>query len=314
LYCLFWFTAILDMPKGKPPLKPLRGFNFGLVNEPLEGIYINVDRDLGHRISKSKHPSMADEERCLGLMRTMLRFTWNAFRSVAYLAADIPEDPQRKKTYILSVPNINRQILDLLFSIAYMMDDLPLRSLEYQRAGWRELLDDYTLHKNTFSGDAEWRPHFDDVEATLVSIVKLYGITLEQQANPKLVPYWPTPTQMMKRQTPCRPFLRYLEKWLYRDTSAQTHLSFAGLFRTALFLPAEIEVPEDRRSDRERALHIYRFQQISRIAILFLAVATEIDRYFRLNNNSAIDKVWHIFSESVPEAKEMFELRYAKGS
>ena len=88
----------------------------------------------------------------------MVRFAHNSYGAVRYLCADTPEDPNRKPNYVLVVPNINRQLLDLLFSLVYMLDDLYPRSLEYQRAGWRELDDEYKQYHQRFSKDPAYRP------------------------------------------------------------------------------------------------------------------------------------------------------------
>jgi hypothetical protein len=66
-------------------------------------------------------------------------------------------------------------------------------------------------------------------------------------------------------------------------------------------------VPEEKRKRAMQSLH---FQQVSRTAILFLAVATEIDTYLKLGNHPSIDYLWIIFSEYVVEAREMYEFRY----
>ena len=90
-----------------------------------------------------------DAERCLVLLNMMLRFARNSYETVVYIAGDSPEDPRRKPNFVLVVPNINRQLLDILFSLAYMMDDFRVRSLAYQRAGWREFNEEIQHFKHT---------------------------------------------------------------------------------------------------------------------------------------------------------------------
>jgi hypothetical protein len=162
----------------KPPesLKPLRGFDFGLVVPRLEGLYFNIDRDIQRRINIAVQNRDENTDRCFSLLQVMIRFAWNSYRAVCYLGADIPEDVKRKPSYILVVPNINRQLLDLLFTLACMLDDFENRSLKYQRAGWREILDEYSLQKTHFSSDKEWNPHFRNVKDVLANTAKRYSI------------------------------------------------------------------------------------------------------------------------------------------
>jgi hypothetical protein len=71
----------------------------------------------------------------------MVRLANNSYHAVSYLGAGIPEDSNGKPSYMLAVPKMNRQLLGLLFSLVNTLDDIRKRSLEYQRAGWRELLE-----------------------------------------------------------------------------------------------------------------------------------------------------------------------------
>lgn len=140
------------------PLKPPKKFNFELVGKRLQGLVINVDRDLQRR-KKAVRPNVV-ADRSLSLLNMFIRSTDNSNRAVLYVAGDLPEDPNRKPSYVLVVPAINRQLLDLLFTVVYMLDELPGRSLEYLRVGWREHLEEYKQNENTFAADPEWRDYF----------------------------------------------------------------------------------------------------------------------------------------------------------
>jgi hypothetical protein len=294
------------------PPKPLREFNFGLVVTKLEGLLINVDRDLQRRTKQAVNGNRLDSERCLALLNIMVRFTHNSYGAVRYLCADTPEDPNRKPNYVLVVPNINRQLLDLLFSLVYMLDDLYPRSLEYQRAGWRELDDEYKQYHQRFSKDPEWTDHFVLVRKTLAETADRFNITPEERRDSNLVPYWPTPTQLQDKRTKSRKYLRYLIKWLYGDTSAQAHFSFGGVIKVAPFIVAPLVGGQAKELVDKRIIHQYRYQQISRTAIVALAIATEVSRHCNLGNEERIEYLWAIFVENSPEAEEMFEERYKK--
>lgn len=294
-------------------LKPLRRFDFGLVGNRLEGFLINVDRDLQRRIGQAIQRRDVDADRCLSLLNIMVRFAHNSYHAVRFIGADIPEDPDRKLNYVLVVPNVNRQLLDLLFSLVYMLDDFRPRSLHYQRAGWRELFDEYRQYKTRFSNEGEWRPYLRFYRETLRSVEERFQITPEEKRNPKLVPYWKHPFELKDEQTTSREYLRYLNKWLYGDTSAETHLSFGGLLKVAPFMVAPIIGGRSKEMAETRLIQQYRYLQISRTAIVTLAIATEIDRYCHLGNREAASYLWTIFAEYSAEAQEMRNLRYAGG-
>lgn len=291
-------------------LKPLRRFDYSLVIERMDGLLINVDRDLQRRGRQALSARNHDTERCLSLLNVIIRFARNSYDAVRYLAGDTPEDSRRRPNYVLVLPAINRQLLDLLFSLVYMFDDFGPRSLRYQKAGWRELLEEYHMYKTHFSGNPEWTQHFKNVRGVLHEMVNRFGITHQEQKTPKLVPFWKHPFELKDERTESRAFLRYLEKWLYSDTSAQAHLSFGGLSMMGPFIVAEIVGGEDEEFVKRRTIQQYRFIHFSRTAIVTLAIATEIDAYCNLGNAEAAAYLWNIFAEYNAEAKEMVQHRY----
>jgi hypothetical protein len=292
--------------------KPLRNFDYPLVMERMDGLLINVDRDLQRRGSQAAHAKSDDAQRRLALLNVMVRFARNSYDAVRYLTGSDPEDHRRRPNYVLVVPTINRQLLDLLFSLVYMLDDFGSRSLQYQRAGWRELDQEYQMFKTQFAKDPEWRPHFKNVRKVLDDFVVRFDITDEERKNPKLVPFWKHPFELKDEQTESRPFLRYLERWLYGDTSAQAHLSFGGLAMVGPFLVADLVGGQEEELVKNRIILQYHFKHFSRTAIVTLAIATEIDSYCKLGNADAAAYLWNIFAEYSAEAKEMLEHRYKK--
>jgi hypothetical protein len=212
----------------------------------------------------------------------------------------------------LIVPNVNRQLLDLLFSLVYMLDDLSPRSLTYQKGGWRELREEYEQHYQRLSKDLEWADHFRIVRETLESTADQFEITPAQRKKPKLVPYWPTPTQLKDEATKSREYLRYLTKWLYGDTSAQAHMSFGGMIKVAPFILAPLVGGQAKELIDNRIIHQYRYQQITRTAVVALAICTEINRHCNLANDERIGYLWTTFAEYSGEAREMFDIRYKK--
>lgn len=292
--------------------KPLRNFDYSLVAKRMDGLLINIDRDLqkiGNQAACAGHHRASQS---LSLLNVIIRFAQNSYDAVRYFAGNTPEDHRRNPNYVLVVPTINRQLLDLLFSLVYMFDDFNVRSLQYQRAGWRELDQEYRMFKMRFLKDPEWKQHFKNVKKVLDSLILEFGINEEQCRNPALIPFWKTPSQLKDEKTHSKPFLRFLEKWLYADTSAQAHLSFGGLIMVAPFLVADMVGGQDEEWVKNRIILQYHFRHFSRAAIITLAIATEIDFYCKLGNADAAAYLWSIFAEYSAEAKEMLEQRYEK--
>jgi hypothetical protein len=292
--------------------KPLKLFEYSLVAEKMDGLLINVDRDLQRFGKQVLRRGDHDAERCVGLLNIMVRFARNSYDAVRYVTATTPEDPRRRPNYVMVVPTINRQLLDLLFSLVYMLDDLGPRSLQYQRAGWRELDQEYRMFKTQFAKDPEWKQHFQNVRNNLDILIRQYGVTEAEQKDPRLVAFWKHPSELKDERTASRDYLRYLQKWLYADTSAQAHLSFGGLIMVGAFLVADIIGGQDEEWVDSRIRVQYHFIHTSRTAIVTLAIAAEIDAYFKLGNAAAASYLWNVFAEYSTEAKEMIQHRYGK--
>jgi hypothetical protein len=244
------------------PTKPLKEFDYKLVGPQLEGLYFNVERALQKRLGVVS-ANNANDKRCEELLVVMLRFARNSYNAVRYLAADTPPDPSRKANYVLIVPNINRQLLDLLFSLVYMLDDLVPRSLAFQKAGWRDLLEEKKLFMSRFSNDDAWENFFESVDGQLALMVSRFGISVAEQQDPNLVDYWKTPFKLSKRNGVSKPFLEFLEQWIYKDVSSQAHLGFAGLQKVSSFLVSDLLGEAVPVSSQDRAMKL-RYQNCKR--------------------------------------------------
>jgi hypothetical protein len=298
--------------KKRRQLKPLRKFDYLLVAEKMEGFLTNVDRDLQRAGLQALRGQPSHVARRFELLNIIVRFATNSYNAVRYLAGNIEVDDTRKRNYVLIVPAVNRQLLDLLFSLIYMLDDFEERSLQYQRSGWRELDESYRMLKSHFRNDPEWTQHFRNVKGELDKMIVRLAISKDELKNPELIAFWKTPSQLKDEKTTSRSFLRYLAKWLYADTSEQAHLSFAGLAMVGLFLVADIVGGQDEDFVKSRIIHQYHYRHFSRTAFVTLAIATEIDVFCKLGNGKAAAYIWNIFAEYSAEAKEMLEQRYTK--
>src|SRR5207244_2630765 len=73
------------------------------------------------------------------VLRLLVAVSENTYRTIRYFCADKSDDGARKLQYALSAPPMARTILDALFTIIFLFEDLPARTAWYVRAGWREM-------------------------------------------------------------------------------------------------------------------------------------------------------------------------------
>lgn len=298
-------------------LPPLQRIDFRLVQTPLDGLLINVDRDLQRRTKDAERFGSFDMARQLVLLDIFVRLVTNAYHAEAYLIADDPPDSRRKPQFVLVLPPINRQLLDLFCSLVYMLDDLPSRSLQYQRAGWRQIAQERDKVREEvgkrpeWKRDPAWREYLRAYDRVLNFYGQIYGITPDQAKNPRKLPEWYAPFKLKDLQTQSRNFLRWIVKWLYADTSEVSHVSFSGLVVfSAPILLADIAGGEDQEIIENRTTQQVRFHQFSRAVTVALATCAELENKLNLGNKDTIINLWGVWSTQVPEAKEMFEFRY----
>ncbi len=104
--------------------------------------------------------------------------------------------------------------------------------------------------------------------------------------------------------------MRFLEKWLYGETSALAHLNAGGLFSIGGMVISDLAPEEMTGQFDRRPMDGYIHRHFCRTLITVLAIATEIDSFCQLNNREQISRIWGLLNGYVPEAKDVFKKRY----
>jgi len=76
------------------------------------------------------------------------------------------------------------------------------------------------------------------------------------------------------------------------------------------FVLAEIVGGYEQKIVDSHIIEIFRFTQISRVALTVLAILTEVSTHFRLGNYESITYLWQIFAEHAEEGKDLYAQRY----
>ena len=291
-------------------LSPLEIFDARLVQVPMCGLLRNMDAELVRLHKQAMTLRDSEAERKLSLLLVMLRFTRNSYEAMSFLCSDAGDTPKRKREFVLILPPANRQLLDLLFTLVFMLDDFSARSMAYELSGYREAREVYDRFYNRFGADPKWQEHFADHRQLLQMMEKYLSLTSEQRANPLLIPYWPAPYKLMKRASTSQPFMKFLDQWLYGETSAQAHLNAAGLFAVGGFLIPELAPGDIRKIIEERNFEKYKFRHFSRSLITVLAIASEIDNFCQLKNRETLTRLWVLLAGYAEEAADVYKLRY----
>jgi hypothetical protein len=241
-----------------------------------------------------------------------LNITKTTYEAIRYLAADTPEDPRRKLEFGLAAVPIVRSLLDLLFSIVFMREDLASHVVWYHRGGWRELKEEFDRYRSFYEGMPEWHDWLVRFEGALEGTRQMWKIPDTDAADPKKLPYWPIPSRIVDPKRPLykklseqgKQFLPFLYDWFYRELSATAHISAGGIFHYYGFLLLT------REEGREQALLKLKSDVVFTTVTLVLAICTEVNHLCRYGRDTPLSFLWRVLVDYWEEAKDLFERRY----
>src|SRR5436309_10006130 len=101
------------------------------------------------------------------------------FRTICYVCADKRlKEHDWKWEYTLILPPLNRTILDSVFSVVFMLEDVGARSRWYHESGFREAREELDRYRKQYGGTPEWEPWLRRYEDMLRHGSNQFGITL----------------------------------------------------------------------------------------------------------------------------------------
>jgi hypothetical protein len=235
-------------------------------------------------------------------------------RSIRYLCAEKPADPNRSLEYCLSAPPLNRTILDSLFSMIFVFEDLPARCLWYHKAAWREQRLELERYRAEYGALPNWRDWLEKLTALCDFGVGLFQISPQEVANPKSIPSWRNAGAMATYGVsasaplpPNRAFMQYLNDWYYADLSQQAHLGGQGMMKRSSPL-----LHERKSTEREATLNKNKYTWIGQAITLTLALASEVEAYFQFGLQTELSYLWGVTAPVIVVAQEVYEKRYAE--
>ncbi len=285
--------------------------NFALIQEPLTGLLRNTDSDLQRQLKGIETSGNFREYRELTLLLIMLRSAANSYQALCFLLSDTEEHAKRLPRYVLVAPSINRQIMDLWFTIVYIMDDFSARTLSYEQAAYRQLREQIDFARNRYGAAEEWRDWFEDMQELSDMMETQMPLTPEQKADPSSeIPAWPHPHRLTELPSQSQTFLKLLHDLLYSDTSIEAHLKPAGLMMAAGILLVDTAPEHFRKAVEERTIHQYKFRHFCRTVLTLLGIISEIELRCKLGNIEQASKIWKRLAERNADAKDIYDARY----
>ncbi len=247
------------------------------------------------------------------IVDSVARVTNNTHLSLRYLCADAPPRPERKVEFALSAIPVVRSLLDSVFLLVFLFEDLPARSSWYLKGGWREEAEELARYQAAYGGDPDWSEWLQEFAKMLDQVRGLAGVTPAEAANLKSLAYWPIPSGMLKSgklSGDAQVFLQHLNDWFYRSFSSYAHLSLPGLIMRS----AGLRPTTDDESERVRKWRVdkQRSDAVGMELVMCLSVMSEIEASCAFGLSTRLRYIWGVLNGFYGMSKELYRLRYDK--
>jgi hypothetical protein len=283
--------------------------DFSAIGEPLVKLLIA----LGNKLSREWPVKYQNVIGARELFVMHLRIAHLTYRSALYLGGDIPPDERRLPEFCVSLPVLNRAILDSLFTVLFILEDVPGRNAWFRESDWRESRLELERYVAEYGNLPEWKSYLEDLSRVCDMGLALTNLSPAQTANPKTLRSWPNPGAMVSHGVspnvplpPVQAFMKYLNDFFYADLSQQAKLGGTGLSKRGAFLLDEIRSLPGTDSQIKK----YRYSQIGQAVALVLALVSEIEAHFNFGLRQDALFVWNLAAQVIVLVKEMYEKRY----
>lgn len=278
------------------------------LDQTLEAVENKIERDWPRKLS---YYGGSQE-----LVLFTLKAARNTYMSIRWICADKPYYEDRKLEYSVSVPPLARTIVDHIFTLVFVSEDVINRSQWYYKSGWRELKEEFDRYKSKYAGNSDWTEWLKSFQERLELSKKSWGISEAEANNPKKIVWWPHPSKMLQgdfiKKHPFKDpqtikFLEFLRDWFYRELSAASHLTLPGLMK------AGNQLIKDQSDDKQReSLLDFKSECLTTSVTLLLALISEIEAIARFGLEGKISYLWGILIQYWSDANELYDIRYSK--
>ena len=246
-----------------------------------------------------------------GLVLGIYKAAENALGAARLLMADKPAYPARKPEYALAATPLSRQILEALCTIVFLFKDFPGNVDLHYKSGWRDIVENTKRMKAAYATDPEWQDYIAGHEAMIQHGITTFGITPEEQANPRKIKEFPSIGGMkraLREGSDRHKYISYLDDFFYRSFSQDSHHHFTGVAKAVSFL-----VPGQRPEDeRLRGLEILRTRQVDASVTMMLALITELELELKFGLADQAKVLWSMFADFSADAEEIYDKFYAR--
>ena len=250
-----------------------------------------------------------------------LRIAINTYNTIFFIIAD-EKYYARRKIYALSLPPLVRTLFEQLITFIFLIQDIPNYIPWLFRTGYTEHIIQLKHVQKYHGTKPDWTDYIDSLKAQIAREESSGYLAQQEIQNPyNNIGRWPTPGRMLSKlradkrgDPPTWDYIEYINDWLYRELSGQTHLNVSGLTMKGVHFSindAKMIFGDNWEEERNKKLEEYRQKQVWLSIILMLAIVSEIEGHFHFGRNQKAREIWTILNEYSDFALDFWNTRYS---
>lgn len=253
---------------------------------------------------------------------TRVRIAINTHQAIMYLVATSPKDPLRNPKFALVTPMLIRPLYEELVTIIFLLHDIPNYIPYLFKTGYKERWLELQFQLKHHGHDPAWQDTIKGLKEQMKREADVMQLTPQQIADPdNSFRRWPQPPAMLtmlRKQHPnstAIPFVEYINDWMYRKLSGQTHLNLSGLTRSGIHFSsdqARIHFGDNQEAALKEQLDRFLQEQLYFMWSILLSIASEIEAHFHYDLKERALELWHMLNKHSDYSLELFQRRYEK--
>lgn len=202
----------------------------------------------------------------------------------------------------------------------FLLHDVPNYIPYLFKSGYKERWLELQFQLKYYATDPAWRETIAGLKEQMRREVDVLGLTPQQIADPdNSFRRWPQPPTMLtilRKQHPkssAIPFIDFLNDWVYRKLSGQTHLDLSSLMRKGIHFSNEqagLHFGAEWENRLKEQLDRYCQEQMYLMWSILLSIASEIEAHFHYDLKERALDLWQTLNKYSDYSAEFFQRRY----
>lgn len=281
----------------------INDLEFNKVDEPLRYVL----KKFANLIDREWPPTVNQKGGTHIIFHSFVLVAETTYRTIIWICAETPSLAGRDSKFVLSVPPLARAILDQIFTVCFLSEDIEYRSFWYFKAGWLEIKRQDLRERQRYGSDDKWKNVLSTNQDLLEKLGELAKVAKDEKIDP-----FPNPGRMHEycKNKSLQDYLTFLNLWFYKQLSQEAHLSATGLITRAFpqVLVHSSLMPE--KLLEERLVQI-RSSTIVTVLTLTVALLSEIQAILRFPSIGAdLRYLWTVLGTYWNEPKDLYARRY----